>query len=59
MGADELSLGSWKTKDANEENRIVEEGVLALRAGLSVKLAGQTCQRPAVGNVGWKFCFAG
>ena len=41
MSADELSLRRWENIEASEENRIVEKGVLELRAGPT----GQMCQR--------------
>lgn len=54
-----MSLSSLENGNSKGGNRIIEKGLLKLRTSLNVKLTGQRCQMWAVGNVGWKFCFAG
>lgn len=40
LNADELSPRIWEKGNGGEENRIVEVGVVELRASLHVKLTG-------------------
>ena len=63
MSADELSLRRWENIEASEENRIVEKGVLELRAGPTGQMVPEVgsweCGMTALFcRFGWLYVFA-